>query len=73
MNAAELGAYVRAVRKDIGLTQKELACISGVGLSFIHDLEHGKKSVQFDSVMKVVNRLGCGISVEQRGVKNNAS
>jgi y4mF family transcriptional regulator len=67
MDAKDIGQYVKAVRKNIGLTQEELAYISGVGISFIHDLEHGKKSLQFDSLMKVVNRLGCDILIQQRG------
>lgn len=67
MTAKDVGVYLRSVRKDIGLTQGELAYISGVGLSFIHDLEHGKDTVQFDSLMKVVNRLGCDLHISQRG------
>ena len=66
MNASDIGSYVRQTRKEIGLTQEDLALISGVGLSFIHNLEHGKKTVQFDSLMKVVSRLDCKLVISPK-------
>jgi len=63
MSAADLGSFLKKARKEIGLTQEDVALISGVGLSFIHDLEHGKKTVQFDSVMKVISRLDCELNL----------
>ncbi|MCL2529933.1 MAG: helix-turn-helix domain-containing protein [Coriobacteriia bacterium] len=67
INASDIGRYLKQTRKDIGLTQEELALISGVGLSFIHDLEHGKKTIQFDSLMKVVSRLDCKLEIGAKG------
>jgi y4mF family transcriptional regulator len=63
MNAADIGKYLKQTRKEIGLTQAEVALMSGVGLSFIHNLEHGKKAIQFDSLMKVVSRLDCKLTI----------
>ena len=66
MSADDVGSYVKQARKEIGLTQKEAALISGVGLSFIHDLEHGKKTIQFDSLMRVITRLDCELTINSK-------
>ena len=67
MNAADIGNHLKQTRKEIGLTQEDVALISDVGLSFIHNLEHGKKSIQFDSLMKVVSRLDCELIIRPKG------
>ena len=43
MRTDKIATFVRASRKAAGLTQKEFAIRSGLGLRFVHDLEQGRK------------------------------
>ncbi|MEE1044860.1 MAG: type II toxin-antitoxin system Y4mF family antitoxin [Olegusella sp.] len=66
-DAAELGQLIRRVRKAQGFTQQELADGSGVGITFISNLEHGKGSSEFDKVVRVAQMLGIDIFARVRG------
>jgi HTH-type transcriptional regulator / antitoxin HipB len=54
---AELGELVRTRRKALEITQGELAGLSGVGVRFIVELEHGKPTLELGRVLRVLNRL----------------
>lgn len=56
--AKELGCLLRSTRKAQGVTQKQLALISGTGLRFISDLENGKPSCELEKSLRVINSLG---------------
>ena len=58
-----LGALVRHTRKAQGLRQDELAGAARVGLRFIVDLEAGKPTIQLGKALKVLEALGCAISI----------
>jgi predicted transcriptional regulator len=42
----QIGALIRTTRKNLGVTQKDLALTSGTGLRFIIDLEKGKETCE---------------------------
>ncbi len=44
-------------RKKAGLSRNELATIAEVGKTVIYDIEHGKQTVHFQSVMKILDVL----------------
>lgn len=54
----QLGAALRAARKQLGLTQPQLALAAGVGVRFIVDLEAGKPTLRLESVLRVIDALG---------------
>lgn len=54
----QLGGALRAGRKQLGLTQPQLALAAGVGVRFIVDLEAGKPTVRLESVLRVIDALG---------------
>jgi y4mF family transcriptional regulator len=56
--AAELGDALRAARKQLGLTQPQLALAAGVGVRFIVDLEAGKTTLRLENVLRVIDALG---------------
>lgn len=60
---AALGQAVRDARKQLKLTQPQLALAAGVGVRFIVDLEAGKPTVRFESVMRVLQALGGELQV----------
>ena len=53
-----LSRFVKKKRKDLGLTQKELADKAGVGLRFVRELERDKPSLQMDKVNQVLVLFG---------------
>ncbi|MBX2989211.1 MAG: helix-turn-helix transcriptional regulator [Bdellovibrionaceae bacterium] len=62
----DIGTIVRQTRKARGLSQEELARISGVGRRFISELEHGKKTMEFGKALHVLKRLGLDLSITSR-------
>ena len=53
-----LSEYLKARRRQYGLTQAELASRSGVGLRFVRDAEQGKKTLRMDKVNQVLALFG---------------
>ena len=53
----ELGDVIRFHRKRARLTQVELASLSGVGKTVIFDIEKGKRTVRFETLMRVLHAL----------------
>lgn len=47
-----------------GLSQSQLAKLAGVGKTVIFDIEHGKQSVQFDTLKKVLVALNIKIVLQ---------
>lgn len=54
----QLGDALRAARKQLGLTQPQLALAAGVGVRFIVDLEAGKATLRLENVLRVIDALG---------------
>lgn len=54
---APLAQLIQQHRKKAGLTQTKLANLAGVGKTVVWDLEHGKESVQWDTIQKVLRVL----------------
>jgi HTH-type transcriptional regulator / antitoxin HipB len=60
----DIGAVIRARRRAQGLTQKDLADVSGSGFRFISELERGKDSAEAGKVLRVLKELGLRVSIE---------
>jgi HTH-type transcriptional regulator/antitoxin HipB len=52
-----LSELVLQTRKQANLTQAELAELAGVGRTVIWDLEHGKRSVRLETLLKILAPL----------------
>ncbi len=50
--------FIKQRRKQLGLTQKDLADRAGVGLRFIRELEQGKQTLRLDKVNQVLALFG---------------
>jgi HTH-type transcriptional regulator/antitoxin HipB len=59
----QLGAALRAARKQLGLTQPRLALAAGVGVRFIVDLEAGKPTLRLENILRVIDALGGEINL----------
>ena len=53
-----IGKYIKHKRKELRLTQKDLAEKSGVGIRFIRELEAGKQTVMLNKVGQVLKLFG---------------
>jgi y4mF family transcriptional regulator len=60
----QLGAAIRARRKELSVTQKDLAMTCGTGLRFIVDLEKGKPTCHIGKALEVVRALGLSVDLE---------
>ncbi|WP_297577541.1 helix-turn-helix transcriptional regulator [uncultured Deefgea sp.] len=58
-----LGAAIRAARKQLKLTQPQLALAAGVGVRFIVDLEAGKPTLRLETVLRVIDALGGTVQI----------
>ncbi len=58
-----IAKYIKAMRKEYGLTQVDLSEKSGVGLRFVRELEQGKETVRLDKVNQVLNLFGAEVGV----------
>lgn len=59
-----LGQAVRDARKQLNLTQPQLALAGGVGVRFIVELEAGKPTVRLESVLRVLHAVGGELQVD---------
>ena len=58
------GQLIRCHRKISGLTQNELADLAGVGKTAVFDVEHGKKTIQFNTFQKICSTLNITIQLD---------
>ncbi len=61
MDPAELGKIIRHHRKISGLTRIECARLAGVGKTVVYDIEHGKASVQLNTLLRILQVLNIRI------------
>ena len=54
---SNISKIVKYHRKQSGLSQKELADLAGVGKTVIFDIEKGKETIQFTTLVKVLVTL----------------
>jgi y4mF family transcriptional regulator len=53
-----LSYFLKYKRKQLNLTQRQLAEKAGVGLRFVRDLEQGKTTLRMDKVNQVLKLFG---------------
>ena len=60
----DVAATVRGRRKDLGLSQAELAKVVGVSRKWIYEFEGGKPRAEFVLVLRVLEYLGLTITID---------
>ena len=66
MEKTKLSLIVKALRKESGLTQEDLAMKSGVGLCFVRNLEQGKQSLRMDKVNQLLDLFNYELTATKR-------
>ena len=62
-SAADLGSAIREARQNSRLTLAVAAPSCGVSVKFLHALENGKPTVQFDKAVSVARQLGLHLAL----------
>lgn len=68
-SADELGATLRMLRKESGLTQRDAAGLCNVSLPFLNQVAQGKSTAQIGKVLDVCQRFGIEIVFKLPGLK----
>lgn len=68
-DAKSFGAVIRIRRKELGYTQASIAEFTGLSMSFLSDLENGKKTVQLEKALSVAMLLGLDITMMDRSTR----
>ncbi len=63
MARALIGLKIRDHRKEVGLTQTELAARIGISVSYLNLIEHNKRSIGGSLLKQVADELGIGLEV----------
>ncbi len=59
----KIASFIKEKRKQLGLTQIDLAEKAGVGLRFVRDVEQGKPTLRLDKVNQVLDLFGSEVGV----------
>ena len=66
-DSKKLGNIIKNKRKELGYTQSYVSEYTGLSISFISDVENGKKTVELGKVIQLLNILGLDMKIESRG------
>ena len=58
----ELGSQIRAIRKEKGLSQEQLAYLAEIDRSYCGGIERGERNVSFLTLVKLAACLNCRIA-----------
>lgn len=70
LSTENIGLYIRKVRKELGVTQRDLALTAGTGLRFIIELENGKPTCQIGKTLQVLQVLGVQLQLSHPELEN---
>ena len=65
-DASTFGKAIRKRRKEKGYTQAYIADFTGLSVSFLSDLENGKKTIELEKAILVAMLLGLDLKLEAR-------
>lgn len=67
IDSTTLGKAIRERRKELNYTQAYLSEFTGLSVTFISDVERGKKTAEIEKIFELLHVLGMDIFVERRG------
>ncbi|MEI6446696.1 MAG: helix-turn-helix domain-containing protein [Actinomycetes bacterium] len=63
--ASSLGDAIRHYRTSAGMTQEQLAELTGVQRSYLSELEGGKETEQLKRTLRILRQLGVRMTLEE--------
>jgi transcriptional regulator with XRE-family HTH domain len=70
LELVRLGENIRRNRKNLKVSQEELASLCGLHRTYVCDIERGARNVSFCSLLKLARGLGTTISELTRDVES---
>ena len=67
IDSLSFGQTIRLRRKELGYTQSDISKFTGLSISFLSDLERGKKTAELEKAILVANTLGLDLLLNSRG------
>lgn len=64
MDIKTIGKIIQAHRKAGSISREACARLAGVGKTVIYDIEHGKMTVQLDTLLKVLHVLNISMRLD---------
>jgi len=68
MNKKDIANFIKQRRKQLEITQENLALLSGISTRKLSDIETAKADTTIDTLNKVCNTLGVEIVLKIKGV-----
>ena len=68
MNKEEIGKLIVKRRKQLNITQVELALLSELSTRQLSDIERAKVSTTIDTLFKICDTLGLTIEIKVKGI-----
>ena len=65
-SVSSVGRIIRFHRKQAGLSRIELADMAGVGKTVVYDIEKGKETVRFNTLLELFGVLNVTVSFHPR-------
>lgn len=65
-----ISEMVKFHRKKTKLSQQELALLAGVGKTVVFDVEKGKQTIRFDSLLKILHVLNIKLEFKSPLMEN---
>jgi len=66
----ELPGIVRWHRQQAGLSRMQLALLAGVGKTVVYDLENGKLTLRFDTILRILAALNISVHYDSPLMQN---
>ncbi len=66
MDHQNVGEIIRFHRKQAGLSQEELATLAGIGKTAVFDIEKGKQSIRFSTLLRLLHALNIQLKFESK-------
>lgn len=66
MNLSDIGTYIRERRRVLGITLKDLAEFSGIGINTLNKIELGQANPTLRILMKLFDVLGLEMSLSPK-------
>ncbi|WP_051329757.1 helix-turn-helix transcriptional regulator [Niveispirillum irakense] len=65
-STADIGDAIRARRKALKLTQRQLAALAGLSLEFVNGIENGKPTAEIGKTLELLTALGIDLEARVR-------
>jgi len=70
-DAIRMGKRISDLREERGWTQKQLAERAGLSITFLSEVENGKRNVSYGKLLRIADELGTSMDYLARGVQSD--